>query len=96
MTKPLSRYGYCGVVALIGLLAGAAQATELVKVLDPWARATVPGQTVGGVYMEIVARERLRLIGVKSAAAESAAVHQSAQLKKFRSAMSSQSSSSLR
>ena len=76
MTKPLSRYGYCGVVALIGLLAGMAQAADVIKVTDPWARATVPGQTVGGVYMEIVARERLRLTGVKSPAAESAAVHQ--------------------
>ena len=76
MTKLLSRYGYCGVACLITLLAGTAQAAELVKVRDPWARATVPGQTVGGVYMEIVARERLRLTGVKSPAAESAAVHQ--------------------
>jgi copper(I)-binding protein len=58
------------------LLAGPAQAAELVKVLDPWARATVPGQRVGGVYMELVARENLRLTGVKSAAAESAQVHQ--------------------
>lgn len=61
---------------LIGLLAGMAHAAELVKVLDPWARATVPGQKVGGVYMEIVARENLRLTGVKSAAAETAEVHQ--------------------
>ncbi len=61
---------------LIGLLAGTAHAAELVKVLDPWARATVPGQKVGGVYMEIVARENLRLAGVKTAAAETAEVHQ--------------------
>jgi copper(I)-binding protein len=61
---------------LIGLLAGAAHAAELVKVLDPWAPATVPGQKVGGVYMKIVARENLRLTGVRSAAAETAEVHQ--------------------
>jgi periplasmic copper chaperone A len=61
---------------LIGLLAGTAHAAELVEVLDPWARATVPGQKVGGVYMEIVARENLRLTGVKTAAAETAEVHQ--------------------
>ncbi len=62
---------------LVGLLlAGPALAAELVKVLDPWARATVPGQRVGGVYMELVARENLRLTDVKSAAAESAQLHQ--------------------
>lgn len=61
---------------LIGLLAGAVHAAELIKVLHPWARASVPGQRVGGVYMEIVAREGLRLTGVKSAAAETAEVHQ--------------------
>ena len=61
---------------LIGLLTGAAHAADLVKVLNPWARATVPGQTVGGVYMEIVARENLRLVSVKSTAAETAQVHQ--------------------
>jgi periplasmic copper chaperone A len=61
---------------LIGLLAGTADGAEMVKVLDPWARATVPGQKAGGVYMEIIARENLRLTGVKSAAAETAEVHQ--------------------
>jgi len=61
---------------LIGLLTGTADGAEMVKVLDPWARATVPGQKVGGVYMEIVARENLRLVSVKSAAAETAQVHQ--------------------
>jgi copper(I)-binding protein len=76
MTKPLFRYGYCAAAVLIGLVAGVAQAADLVKVLEPWAKATVPGQKVGGVYMQLVARENLRLTGVKSAAAETAEVHQ--------------------
>jgi copper(I)-binding protein len=77
MMKPLFRHGYCGAAMLAGLLlSGPAPAAELLKVLDPWARATVPGQRVGGVYMELVAHENLRLTGVKSAAAESAQVHQ--------------------
>jgi copper(I)-binding protein len=75
MTRPFFRHGYCGAAMLIGLLAGTAHAAELVQVLVPWARATVPGQKVGGVYMVIVARENLRLTGVKSAAAETAEVH---------------------
>ena len=76
MTKPSLRYGYCAVALLICLLAGEARAAELVKVVDPWARATVPGQKVGGVYMELVARQNLRLTGVKSVASETAEVHQ--------------------
>ena len=76
MMKPFSIHGYCGAAMVIGLLTGAAYAADLVKVLNPWARATVPGQKVGGVYMEIIARENLRLVNVKSTAAESAQVHQ--------------------
>jgi copper(I)-binding protein len=70
------KHGCCGAAILIGLLTGTAHAADLVSVLNPWARATVPGQKVGGVYMEIVARENLRLVSVKSAAAETAQVHQ--------------------
>ena len=68
----------CGAALLLILLSGAvqAQAAELVKVREPWAKATVPGQKVGGVYMEFVAREDLRLTGVRTAAAETAEVHQ--------------------
>ena len=82
MTKPLLRYVYCTTALLVGLLAGGALAAEpvkvveLVKVVDPWARATVPGQKVGGVYMELIARKNLRLTGVKSVASETAEVHQ--------------------
>ena len=76
MTKPFFRYGYCAAAALICVLAGTAHAADPVKVLEPWAKATVPGQKVGGVYMQLVARENLRLTSVKSAASETAEVHQ--------------------
>jgi copper(I)-binding protein len=75
MNSP-SRHGYFGAMALVWLLAGAAHAADLVQVREPWAKATVPGQKVGGVYMKIVARENLRLTGVKSAVAETTDVHQ--------------------
>ncbi len=58
------------------VLSGTGQAAELLKVVDPWAKASVPGQSVGGVYMTLVARENLRLTGVRTTAAESAEVHQ--------------------
>lgn len=64
-----------GAVVLLWLL-GVSHAADLLAVREPWAKATVPGQKVGGVYMKLVARENLRLTGVKSAVAESAAVHQ--------------------
>jgi hypothetical protein len=65
-----------GAMALAWLLVGPAHAADLVQVREPWAKATVPGQKVGGVYMKMVARENLRLTGVKSAVAETAQVHQ--------------------
>ena len=76
MMKLTARRGYFGAMAMAWFLAGAAHAADLVQVREPWAKATVPGQKVGGVYMKIVARENLRLTSVKSAAAESAEVHQ--------------------
>ncbi|MEO8006226.1 MAG: copper chaperone PCu(A)C [Betaproteobacteria bacterium] len=70
--KRFSRYA----LLLLWLTAWPSYAADLLKVVDPWARATVPGQNVGGVYMELVARENLRLTGIKTAASESAEVHQ--------------------
>ena len=65
-----------GAIALAWLLAGVVHAADPVQVREPWAKATVPGQKVGGVYMKIVARENLRLTGVRSPVAETAEVHQ--------------------
>jgi len=59
----------------IAVLPYAAPAADAIRVLDPWARATVPGQKVGGVYMEIVSQRDARLVGVSSPAAGSAEVH---------------------
>ena len=70
--KRFSQYAFL----LLWLTAWPSYAADLLKVVDPWARATVPGQNVGGVYMELVAGENLRLTGVKTAASESAEVHQ--------------------
>jgi periplasmic copper chaperone A len=75
MPKPSFRYGCCAAALLVCLCAVAAHAAELVRVIEPWAKATVPGQKVGGVYMQIIARENLRLTGVTSPAAETAEVH---------------------
>ena len=57
------------------LAPAAAPGADAIRVLDPWARATVPGQKVGGVYMEIVSPRDARLVGVSSPAAGAAEVH---------------------
>ena len=53
----------------------AAPAADEIRVIDPWARATVPGQKAGGVYMEIVSPRDARLTGVSSPLAGAAEVH---------------------
>lgn len=65
-----------GAMALVWLLTGVAHGADPVQVSEAWAKATVPGQKVGGVYMKIIARENMRLTAVKTAAAETAQVHQ--------------------
>jgi len=67
-------------VARLSLIAAvmasaAAPAADAIRVIDPWARATVPGQKVGGVYMEIVSPRDARLTGVASPLAGAAEVH---------------------
>jgi copper(I)-binding protein len=63
-------------LALLGamLLAPAVHA-QSVTVADPWARATLPGQTVAGVYMTLLSATPARIVGVSSPAARAAEVH---------------------
>ena len=56
-------------------VAAAASAADPVRVVNAWARATVPGQKVAGVYMEIVSPVDARLTGVSFHLAKSAEVH---------------------
>ena len=71
----LIRAGLRLTLVAIAVLPYAAPAADAIRVIDPWARATVPGQKVGGVYMEIVSSRDARLVGVSSPAAGSAEVH---------------------
>jgi hypothetical protein len=57
------------------VIPSAAPAADAIRVIDPWARATVPGQKVGGVFMEIVSPRGARLTGVASPVAGAAEVH---------------------
>ena len=67
---------------LAALLAGllilnppSAHAEATIQVTNAWARATVPGQTVAGVYLEISSSEDARVVGVRSPASKSAEIH---------------------
>jgi copper(I)-binding protein len=53
----------------------AVRAADAVRVIQPWARATVPGQKVAGVYMEIISPKAARLTAVSSPVAGAAEVH---------------------
>jgi hypothetical protein len=55
---------------------GGAQAQ--VEVKDAWARPTVPGQNASGAFMTITAKDGARLVGVASAVAGIAEVHEMA------------------
>jgi copper(I)-binding protein len=50
-------------------------AAPAIEVKNAWARSTVPGQTVGGVYLEISSAEPARIVGVRSTASRSAEIH---------------------
>jgi copper(I)-binding protein len=50
-------------------------AQQKIEVTNAWARATVPGQKVGGVYMEIRSATPARLLSVSSSAAGRAELH---------------------
>jgi copper(I)-binding protein len=46
-----------------------------VEVTDAWARATMPGQAVAGVYLHVKSALKARLVGVKSSSAKTVEIH---------------------
>ncbi len=63
----------------VGLVLGAFGALPTwaqVKIEDPWARATVPGQKATGVFMRLTATQGSQLVGVSSPVAGVAEVHE--------------------
>lgn len=55
--------------------AGSAFADSQVKVDNAWARATVPGQQVGGAYMDITSSVPAKLVAVDSPVAGAVEIH---------------------
>jgi copper(I)-binding protein len=63
----------------VGLVLGAFLALPTwaqVKIDEPWARATVPGQKATGVFMKLTASQASQLVGVSSPVASVAEVHE--------------------
>ena len=63
----------CCVACLLVPATVAAQ--QKVEVTNAWARATVPGQKVGGVYMDVRSPASARLVAASSSAAATAEIH---------------------
>jgi copper(I)-binding protein len=71
------RCAHAVLLSTLLLAAGLASAqTAPVKIEGAWARATVPGQQGTGAFMNITAREGLRLVGLTSPVAGVAEVHE--------------------
>ena len=58
------------------MIASVAHAASGIEVKDAWARATVPGQTVGGIYLQIRSSTPARVVRVTSPDAKSAEIHE--------------------
>jgi copper(I)-binding protein len=65
----------CVSLSAFSLVAPIAHAQSGITVENAWARATVPGQKVGAVYLEIRSETPAKLIGVSSPVAASAEIH---------------------
>ncbi|MEZ5741013.1 MAG: copper chaperone PCu(A)C [Burkholderiaceae bacterium] len=68
--------GFTAALLPVVVAAAHAQAPAPVKVFDPWARGTVAAQRASGAFMNLVADEPLRLVGVSTDVAETAEVHE--------------------
>ncbi|MGJ7915300.1 copper chaperone PCu(A)C [Massilia sp. LXY-6] len=65
-------------LALAGLVSLPSLAAAQVSVSDPWVRATVPQQKVGGAFMQLTSAKPARLVEVKTPVAGRVELHQMA------------------
>jgi len=63
------------IAAVFSLAAQTAWAANI-SVTDAWVRATMPGQPVGGAYMQIQSDADARLVGVSSSVVPRVEVHE--------------------
>ena len=63
------------VIALVASLLSACEANHSVAVLDAWARANAPGQTVGAAYMTLISAQDSTMVKVESDIAGTVEIH---------------------
>ncbi len=66
------------VISGVLLAAAGVAMAQTVRVDEPWARASVPGQQSSGAFMTLTAPEGAQLVGVSSPAAGVAEIHEMA------------------
>jgi len=77
-TKSLSRCAFAAAGLWLLILSETVTAAS-VEVTDAWARATMPGQSVAGVYLHVKSMLRARVVGVKTGSAKTAEIHSMSQ-----------------
>jgi len=77
-TKCVSRFALAAAGLWLLLLSEMGLAGS-VEVTDAWARATMPGQSVAGVYLHVKSTLRGRIVGIKSGSAKTAEIHSMSQ-----------------
>ena len=60
---------------VLALLLSACEANHSVAVLDAWARANAPGQTVGAAYMTLISAQDSTMVKVESDIAGTVQIH---------------------
>ena len=63
------------VIALVASLLSACEANHSVAVLDAWARANAPGQTVGAAYMTLISAQDSTMVKVEADIAGTVEIH---------------------
>ena len=63
------------VIALVASLLSACEANHSVAVLDAWARANAPGQTVGAAYMTLISAQDSTMVKVEADIAGTVQIH---------------------
>ena len=63
------------VVLASGCLLSACEVNNSVAIIDAWARANAPGQSVGAAYMTLIAAQDSTMIKAESAIASSVEIH---------------------
>ena len=75
MKNPMSLNKSFFVIALVASLLSACEANHSVAVLDAWARANAPGQTVGAAYMTLISAQDSTMVKVESDIAGTVQIH---------------------